>query len=188
MSWRRLAEALLLAAVAAASLWLVWFVQQPSLAPGTDTSSGQQAYVLDGTVVQTDARGEVIYELRAERMDQLGDDREALLTDVRLDYHGDREGEDQRWTMQARQGRIMEDGQRVELDRDVVVEAPFTEGGDTRIYTDHLTVLTEPREATTTAAVRLEHRSGQVTAVGMHMWLNEERIRLESDVRGRYIP
>lgn len=100
------------------------------------------------------------------------------------------------WTARAEEGILEGDGERFQLNRQVVVrQRSATDGAaqaDTRradafvLHTEQLTVDLEKDQAFSREAVRLESAEGTTRAVGLEADLKNNSIRLLSQVRSEY--
>ncbi len=90
----------------------------------------------------------------------------------------------QPWHSTARNGRVLPDGETVELIRDVVMIQVATDGSaEQRIDTDFLTVYSGQDFADTDAPVRLTNANSIVNTVGMRAFYKRDFIQLKSKVR-----
>jgi lipopolysaccharide export system protein LptC len=88
------------------------------------------------------------------------------------------------WEMTAAEGQSLNRGAVVHLKGGVKISREGPEA--TEIVTDHLEVRPQSRYAETAAPITLTTAQGRVQAVGMQAFLAEEKVVLQSKVRGTY--
>lgn len=183
MMWRNaLGSALLVAAVAVT--W--WFGRVPANGPSLGPAESATGYYLKGAnITQIGAEGQTLYELAAEEIVQNPDDDSILLETVRLDYSLPEGG----WSLEAARGRIPSSQDEIQLSGDVLATGTQTENADTAIIrTDSLNLDVKAQTASTTDPVLVEIGAYQVKSVGLQADLKENRLRLQSEVHGRFSP
>ena len=89
------------------------------------------------------------------------------------------------WVGEANRGRVWDDATRADLRGDVVLERK-EDTGTTRLETTFMHLEIPERYAETDRAVSLVGPDFQVTSQGARAWLDEERIELLNDARGRH--
>lgn len=140
----------------------------------------------DAEIIETGPDGKPRYRLSAERIDQDPVSLEVELRKLTMKVTDPRSGD---WRLQADQGRMPQDGQSVALSGSVRVEGTVGERAEPiEIRTASLDYdladaqLSAPREVTILLSGKwLEAR-------GMEADLKARRVRLESDVHGRFTP
>lgn len=189
MNWRTLLSTMLLLAAVAAS-WLL--VNQPlpeSLTPATGTTTTPQEigyYARDATVVGTQEDGSLLYKLNAREITHYPHDNSIVLHEVDLSYHPDTGVP---WTLQSEVGRLPGTGDEIQLSGDVrVISHPESEADRIIVTTTKLNI--RPREdlAQTDEPVRIQLGQHILAGTGMKAYLKEERLELQSNVYGRFIP
>ena len=190
---RRIFESLLLVAIAAGSLWLAWRTPDRDLPDTNAIEDLATGYFLDSDVVRASEDGDPLYRLRAARVVQEQGSDGAILEDVSIEFEG---AGGEAWFLTADRGAIPEGGDRVDLAGSVQMRnqalSDDVEGsspcGIAEILTQRLTIFPNDRYAETDAAVRIIDGDSLVTAIGLRAWLDEERLELQSRVRGTYEP
>ena len=99
------------------------------------------------------------------------------------------DGATREWRLQSEQGWIAADHQQVRLEGAVVMIRTAASGKPPITLTTR-DVLVRPaqRQAETAAPARMITPGGEVTAVGMRAWFDQQRLELLSEVRGSYEP
>jgi len=155
----------------------------PATATVSATSPGYSAR--DAVLIETGADGLPMYTLRAADIREQPA-RVALLKQVEMQY---RDPAGQLWHVRANEARVVDRAVQVDLSGDVAVSGLFPGTAEPlRISTDRLSVDTRSGIIETVDSVRIESSGGQLTARGLVANLREQRIRLESQVHGRYAP
>ena len=94
------------------------------------------------------------------------------------------------WVMTADSGVLRPDqtsgADRLLLEDHVVANKISPDGKVLNITTTSLNVLPAEREATSEAPVEFKRGTMLLNGIGMHAWLTQDRIRLLSQVQGRY--
>ncbi len=173
-----------LAAGAAAAAWMKSWLEDEPVEPEAEIALLPGFYMLDADVVALGEDGQPVYYLRAERLEQAGEDMPATLEQVRLEYDP-RTGID--WILTAPRGEVSPDLAKVHLDGGVEI---VSSGDDpaVRLVSEDLTVLVEANEAVTDGPVEITRDGHRVEAVGLVANLLEQTVRLKSKVHGQYLP
>jgi len=181
---RTLLTFLLLGAAVAGSWYLA------SRAPGQDglrekRDQPARGFYLRGAVLYgTGEDGTTRYTLRAERIEQRVKEGGFGLWGIDLRLN-DPEGTP--WLVRAREGSIPEDRSHIQLVGDVSARRE-KEVPDLSIHADSMRLLTEARIAETDSLVTIKFGQQQVTARGMRAYFNEDRLQLQSEVNGHFVP
>lgn len=169
--------------LAAASFWL------RDTAP-EDPSNPQQRplndgyYVLDALISDTNETGQLIYSLRAARIDHVPADGSVQLTDLSVLYSGDAQDN---WNIEARRGFMGAARDHLQLRGDVrISSARADELQPTTIRTEQLDLDINRNVASSEQTVRIQLGDGELTANGMTADLNAKTIDLLADVRGSF--
>lgn len=149
--------------------------EQPSEVPGYAAR--------DAEIVETGDDGRPLYTLTADEVRQHPNDNRVQLDGPRLTYIA-RDGVP--WHVRARSGQIHGDGEQIDLYGDVHLNgaAPDAEA-PTVIDTSTLSFDTKAEIVSTQAPLTLDWNGRKLDAVGMHVNLNDHRVKLESRVNGR---
>jgi len=174
-----------LIAIVAASWWIAGDRDTPRL-PLTGASERPDYSMVDFTLTETDETGRLGHTLRAENLYHYAEREESLLTRPRLLFF---EEDRPAWDISAEHGVVSDVERSVLLSGDVQVRyAGPTPERSFEIYTGELHVWPEERRAETADAVRIVQQSAVTDSIGMSADLDVRRLRLPSQVRGRYEP
>jgi LPS export ABC transporter protein LptC len=183
----RIGMVLVIAAVIAGSI-LLGRSRQPPVSTVRDSAASQpSSYAArDAEIVETGADGRPLYTLHAALIEQRPGDSTVQLERVEMDY---RDASGNRWRVRARNGVILEDAARVELEGNVnVAGTPPGEYTDAEISTEKLSFDTHRDVVATQEPVRVRWSGRELHARGLVANLKERSLRLESDVHGSFIP
>ena len=134
------------------------------------------------TLQFTDA-GSINYELNSPRIEHTQhDDITVLLQPELLLFRGT----ELPWKISSERSHVSPGGQEVELIKQVRIARTDEKGRPTLLTTEHLTYVPETDYAHTKLAVKIEAANGVTTGVGMQTYLNESKMQLLSNVRGRH--
>lgn len=170
-----------LLALAALTAWL-----QSGNLRGTDAvaPAGPEWYFTEASLTATDSNGRIAYRIDAPRIAHEPTDDTALLESPRLEWL---QGGGPPLIITASLGRAFANEQRVALSGGVEVVDEST-GTRIEFRSDDLIVDAGARIASTDSPVRVVSLHGDLHAVGLTADMNAGTIRLESSVRGRYVP
>ena len=142
-------------------------------------------YLKQARILGTDSDGSLLYEIEAEHAEQQEDNR-IEFTDVRIRYSPT---SGVPWTVNADQATLREGAPRIALRGHVRILNP---GGsaeeETEIRTEYMELDPEEFTAETDDRVQIRIGSRSVTATGMLASLNDDKIDLKSNVRGKIAP
>lgn len=142
-------------------------------------------YLRSARILGTGPDGELLYEIRAEHAEQVGDDRVDFTT-VSVSYSPDSAVP---WSVDADAATIEEDGRRVTLRGHVrAVSREGFSGNDTEIRTSYLELLPDEYLAETDDRVQLRIGERSLTATGMLASLKDNTLELKSNVSGKFVP
>ena len=175
------AGVLVLLLLAALTAWL-----QSGHLRETDVTetAGPEWYFTDASLTATDSEGRLAYRIDAPRIAHEPTDDTALLESPRLEWL---QGRGPPLVITAARGRADADTQRVALSGGVAVVDEST-GTRVEFRADDLLVDAAARVASTTSPIQVVSLHGDLRAVGLTADMNAGTIRLESSVRGRYVP
>jgi lipopolysaccharide export system protein LptC len=145
---------------------------------------GPEWYFTDASLTATDADGTIAYRIDAPRIAHEPTDDTALLESPRLEWL---QGGGPPLVITAALGRADADTQRVALSGGVAVVDDST-GTRLEFRSADLLVDADARIASTRSPVQVASVHGELHAVGLTADMNAGTIRLESSVRGRYVP
>ena len=143
-------------------------------------------YLIDAEILGSDETGRLLYEIWAGRAEERPDEERLLLSDVRIEY---RPVENVPWLLTADSGEAPTDQSYIDLSGAVeLANAPSDQGERTLIKTQKLRFEPEAFVASTESAVSLFLGAGRLDAVGIKVYLRDDRLELESTVHGEFNP
>jgi LPS export ABC transporter protein LptC len=154
--------------------------------PANGGDAERPGYYLTGVDLQEfGADGQLRIGLQSISARQDPESGVVRLSDVAVDYHA---GEDGPWHLTANEARVPAGGSTVEFEGDVrLAGRPGTDAAAAELYTARLTLDTLAEAAETRAPVELTFGQHRLRAVGMRADLKAGRLRLESEVDGKFI-
>jgi len=175
---------LLLVFAAALALWL-WRSPRDEPADTAVSGANRQAepgYVaLDAELFETDGAGQPQYRLRASRMEQADPKADIALTAPEFHYRGDTE-----WTLTAERGILPPAAQQVTLTGNVLTTAQQPGQPALQIRTATLAIDMPKQQLDTREPVAMDWGRNRLWAVGLHVDMKADSLRLESHVLGEY--
>lgn len=172
-----------LAALAAASWWINQRDgQEPQLA---ERPPPVGFFMTEAEITTPGADGLPRYRLIADEIRQASLDGPTLLREVRVQYNMYSPSP---WLLTAPEGVLSADQSRLDLWGGVEVIGETAGQGRTSLETEELEINTEAHIASTAAPVALSLGVQQLNGVGMIAYLLEERLQLQSEVHGRFLP
>jgi lipopolysaccharide export system protein LptC len=143
-------------------------------------------YLTDAEIVSANEDGHLLYKIWAGRAEERPNENRLYLRDVRVEY---RPIEDIPWLLTADSGEAPSDQSHIDLYGNVkLANEPRDQGERTLIQTQELRFEPETYIASTKAAVRLFVGARQLDAVGIRVYLRDDRLELESNVHGEFDP
>jgi len=141
-------------------------------------------YLKSARILGTDADGSLLYEIDAEHAVQEARDRIEFTT-VRIRYSPD---SDVPWIVHADEATLREGSPRIALRGHVRAVGRSSDNQDTEIRTQYLELDPERYVAETNERVQIRIGARSLTATGMLASLNENKVELKSNVRGKIAP
>ena len=142
-------------------------------------------YLKSARILGTGENGDLLYEIDAEHAEQQSDKR-IEFTDVRIRYSP---GSAIPWTVNADAATLSEDSPRITLRGHVrATSNAGSAENETEIRTQYLELDPERFLAETDQRVQIRIGARSLTATGMLASLNDDRIELKSNVRGKIAP
>lgn len=142
-------------------------------------------YLKSARILGTGESGDLLYEIEAERAEQQTDNS-IEFTDVRIRYSPQ---SNVPWTVNADAATLREDNPRITLRGHVrATSSSEMPEDETEIRTQYLELDPERYLAETDARVQIRIGARSLTATGMLASLNDDRIELKSNVRGKIAP
>jgi lipopolysaccharide export system protein LptC len=176
-------------AVLGALVTLTWWLNQ-LVQPGGSHGDARLRHDPDLIVQDFSARsfgedGRVLYTLAARKMVHYPDDDSAVLDTLHFEAFEPRQP---RLTVTSKTGRLLEKGEKVWFEGNVVMVREADERfPSSRLTTDRLLVLPNQNVARTREPVLLENQDGRVEATGLEL-NNETRVLKLERVRATYKP
>ncbi len=177
---------LIVLSTAALGSWYLAGTGDDSGPPAAVAEAPYRGYYLESArILGTGPSGDLLYEILADRAEQRAG--EAIeFTDVRIRYSPATEVP---WTVDADTATIQPELERVLLRGHVRAfsEAGFA-GNDTEIRTQYLELDPKGYLAETDARVQVRIGARSLIATGMLASLKDDRLKLKSNVRGKFAP
>ncbi|MFT5033059.1 MAG: LPS export ABC transporter protein LptC [Bermanella sp.] len=137
------------------------------------------SYLLEPSGTTYTKNGAIAYRWQASRANRQYDGQIILISPI---YHGQK-AEQHSWTAVAQRGILSADGQRLDLDQDVIIK-DFVHTA--KIESQALTLDIASNQLRTSHPVQFTSPDALTTATGMHAMMDSERIEFLADVKGRY--
>lgn len=137
------------------------------------------SYLLEPSGTTYSKDGDIAYRWQADRANRQYDGAVILFSPI---YHGQK-AEQQNWTAVAQRGILSADGQRLDLEQDVLIK-DFVHTA--KIESPALTLDIANNRLHTSHPVQFSSPDALTTATGMHAAMDSERIEFLADVKGRY--
>lgn len=175
---------LVLALAAAGTWWLLRQVTSPAVQKPAPATHEPDYTFTDATVTTLNDQGKPEAVMTSPRMLHHPDDDSVEVFAPRIQYFI---AGGQPWHVAADHALLPSGGKLVELDGHVEMQHPGNDGGPPLvIQTDKISVDLNTNIATTADPVQITQGNSRMTAVGMQAYLNDNRLLLQSDVRGSY--
>ena len=172
--------------------------------PSTDDSTpagprlGYGYYVKEARLTGTGPDGQILYRVTTTAAEQVLADGTITMRDVTVDYEPTAQVP---WKLRADRGQIPPDRNIIELVGDVVATTEATAVGPADaaakdrastvpllIRTDYLELDPEAYIARTERFVAVERDRDTLLARGMRVYLKQDRLQFNAEVRGRFLP
>lgn len=178
---RAIGSALLLSIAAVTAWWLSGVGEDTGVAPD---GIGPEWYFEGASLVATDGDGRLVYRIEAPHITHDPGDDTAVLDEPRLEWL---QGGGTPMRIAAHAGRADAASRRVSLAGGVTIVDEST-GTRIEFRAPDLVVDDVRRVASTDAEVLVFTAQGELRGVGLVADMNAGTIRIESAVRGRYVP
>jgi lipopolysaccharide export system protein LptC len=175
---------LILAALAAGSWWLNEQVGRSGRLL-EERPAAEGFYMTEAEITSAGPDGLPRYRVIADEIRQRSLRGETLLENVRVEYNIYSASP---WTLTAPAGVLSADQALVELWGGVELVGDSSDFGVATMQTERLEVDTRAHIARTASPVALGVGPQQVHAIGMVAYLLDERVQLQSEVHGRFLP
>ncbi len=166
-----------------------WYVARMNRSADTETPVFEPQhrgyYLKSARILGTAPEGQLLYEIEAERAEQLDADT-IRFDDVNIRYAP---GSEVPWDLIADSATLHYEQQLVRLEGHVIArsERGFS-GQDTELRTEVLNLDPDNFTADTDARVQIRIGERSLTATGMYASLKDDRVQLKSNVRGTFVP
>ena len=175
---------LLLAAVAAVTLWLDRQVQPPEISNNGKTRHDPDYIVDNLTVTRIGPDGAIRYKLHARRMKHYPDDD---TTDLDAPTLVNFRGAGVTMTAASKTAKLSSNGENAYLQDDVrLTRSAYANHSEMTMLTTWLHVIPDDGIAKTDKAVRIQDATTLITSDGLEFNNNTRILNLLSNVRGRY--
>jgi len=165
-----------------------WILSRQSSETGIRQSpqdAAKPGYYLKGArILGTGADGKLLYEIQAASAQQVGDNQ-IEFEDVFVKYSPESEVP---WSVVADRATLLRDTEQVRLEGHVrALSSEGFSGNDTEIRTEVLIVNPVAYTAETDERVQIRIGPRSLTATGMVASLNDNRLKLKSNVSGKFV-
>ncbi len=185
MSLRRILGLTLLLTAAFGSWYLSQSLSQRTRSHATAGADHDGFYLRAARVLGTDDNGALLYRIEAEYAEQRSPS-EIEFQNVNIHYAS---VSNVPWTLIADRASIGEDQKRVTLTGNVMAVSNEGFSGDvTEIRTQYLEFEPDTYTARTEDRVQIRIGTRSLTATGMLALLQENQLRLKSNVSGKFVP
>ncbi len=166
-----------------------WYLARSNAPTGAEelpyTPVHRGYYLEQARILGTGEDGRLLYEIEAQHAEQQEDDR-VEFTEVRIHYSPD---SGVPWVVNADQATLREGAPRIALRGNVQISnSGDSSAEDTEVRTPYLELDPERFIAETNERVQIRFGSRSVTATGMLASLNDDKIALKSNIRGKIAP
>ena len=188
MSVRNVVTFIVLLCAAIGSWYVASTLQTTEITQSIASSAGDGFYIRSARILGTDDQGQLLYEIEAEFAEQQPSG-EIELRDVRISYSPSAEVP---WIIQADLATISNvDPERTLLHLSGHVVAVSHEGFSgqaTELRAPELEIDPNKYMAETDTRVQIRIGSRSLTAIGMLALLQDNRLKLKSNVSGKFVP
>lgn len=185
MSPRNIIVTVLLTAAALGSWFLARQHSGDATAGMTREPVSRGYYLKSARILGTGEDGKLLYEIEAARAEQQSA-TEIAFSDVRINYSPTSEVP---WSVNADSALINQDESVLKLKGHVrAISSEGFSGNDTEIRTDYLELDPDKYVATTDERVQIRVGARSLTATGMLASLQENQLKLKSNVNGKFAP
>lgn len=182
------ARSIVLLVVLTAAALGSWYLSQSNRGAETDElpfdAEHRGYYLKSARILGTDADGSLLYEIQADEAVQEAQDR-IEFTNVRIHYSP---ASAVPWTVHADAATLREGDPRIALRGHVRAVGRSANDQDTEIRTQYLELHPERYVAETDERVQIRIGARSLTATGMLASLDENKVELKSNVRGKIAP
>ena len=181
-------RAVTLLVVLTAAALASWYLARGNRAVDTDDRPYDPVhrgyYLKSARILGTGEDGNLLYEIEAAHAEQQAKDR-IEFTEVRIRYSPEA---DVPWIVHADEATLREGEPRIALRGHVRAVGKSGDEQDTEIRTQYLELDPERYVAETDERVQIRIGARSLTATGMLASLNDNKVELKSNVRGKIVP
>lgn len=171
--------------LAALGSWYLARSNKPADVKTVPFDPGHSGYYLKSArILGTDEDGSLLYEIEADQAVQAAQNR-IEFSNVRIRYSPDSAVP---WTVHADEATLREGDPRIALRGHVRAVGQTGDDQDTEIRTQYLELHPERYVAETEERVQVRIGARSLTATGMLASLDENKVELKSNVRGKIAP
>jgi LPS export ABC transporter protein LptC len=174
-----------LAALAGLGLLYAMLTDRGREEPAAANAEERRGYYLsDATLTEMGADGQPRLAVRAKQIEQQLADESVRLETLKLDYRTESDG---LWTVTADAGRMPPDRGSLLLSGNVVVQSRDSARGP-EVHSETLAYDTRTNTISTSDIVNIRFGHNDLRGRGLEADLNTGKLRLESNVDGRFVP
>ncbi len=166
-----------------------WYLARSNSSADTDPfpfdPTHRGYYLKDARILGTGVDGALLYEIEAQDAEQR-EDKRIEFSNVRIRYSPARGVP---WIVNADEATLYRDNPLITLRGSVqIINSGQADKADTEIRTQYLQLNPELFVAETDARVQIRFGARSVTATGMLASLDDDKIELKANVRGKIVP
>ncbi len=185
MNPRNITTFTVLLLVAFGTWYLARSLQPAEITETVSDGTGDGFYLKSARILGTDERGQLLYEIKADFVEQQ-ENNEIAMRHVQIRYSVNSQVP---WTISADEATISEDQSLLRLSGHVIAVSNEGFGGQvTEIRTPQLDIEPATFRAETDRRVQIRIGSRSLTATGMLALLQDNRLQLKSNVSGKFLP
>jgi LPS export ABC transporter protein LptC len=165
-----------------------WILSSPAHRPKSTSGAGGNAlpgyYLKQAVLTEYDTAGVPTIRMEAERIDQIDQSSEVVLTNVTVHYQSP---SGQAWVLVGETAHVQSGGKIIDVSGNVKLTGDPTEhAGPAVIHSDTLSYDVPESTVSTKSDVRVEFGPHTLNARGLVANLKDRTIHLESKVNGRF--
>jgi lipopolysaccharide export system protein LptC len=177
--------ALLLAAIAGTTQWLIWLRRESPVEPFIGPPRSDYD-ITNFSMSALDAKGALSFTVRAPRAARNPGQGTFDIDSPRFVLR-DAEGVD--WNVRAERGWVRADGRELRLVGDVNMERRTPKPADAiALRSERIHAQLDPNIITSPLAVTIERPGSILTGIGLHADIDHKRLMLKDQVNGRFEP
>lgn len=172
--------------LAIASGWIFESIEKNPILTKDKARHDPDYFLHQFTATTMNANGKPAYKVMAQHLEHYPDDNSMKLQNPLFSFY---ENNIKTWTAQSREATVMEDGEKIYLSGDVVLnQIKISEKEIPAILSaEQLTIEPKKDIAHTKSSINLRKGKNTIDAVGMHADLKKGRIEFLSNTRSHYV-